>query len=76
MSPVHQQRLGSSVEMGSGEYERATTELSMISMTPSFLCLFSGWDIVVRSRTADIRDDGDMRSSGQHCTEVNDLGRI
>jgi hypothetical protein len=54
MSLVHRQRLDSSEELESGEYERATTESSTRSMTPSFWCSFFEWHTVVRSTTADL----------------------
>ena len=76
MSPVPRQRLGSSEELESGEYERATTESSTRSMTPSFWCLFSEWHIVARSTTTDVRDVSDLRSGGQHSVRVNDQWRI
>ena len=60
MNPVRRRRLGSSVELESGECARATTESSTRSITASFLCSCSEWHIVARSTTADFHDIGGM----------------
>jgi len=76
MHPVRRRRLGSSVALESGEYERVITESSTRSMTPNCLCLFSEWHIVARSPTTDVRDVSDLRSGGWHGIRINDQERI
>jgi len=71
MSLVRRQRLGSSEDLESGEYERATTESSTRSMMPSFLCSYFEWHIVVRSTTTDVRDVSHMRLAGQQSNRIS-----